>query len=593
MSRKYHAVAWTRSKKKYDMVVAAFILVYAATFAWATLARQPNMTAETLVMRASGSLAFVLMSAILLAGPLARISPRFLPVVRNRRHLGVATFFVALAHGCTALFQFHFQGELNPLASLLQDGGATGGFPPTAEPPFQLLGAAVLVVLFLMAATSHDFWLANLGPGAWKALHMLVYPAYAVLLGHVAFGPLRQEATGVAWAATAATAAAVFGTHLLTAWAKRGPSRRRRGDDSLLEIDGDAYFRSIRAANLADDGHVVQLEERRAALFRHGSRAVCVSNACSHQMGPLGEGKIVDGYVTCPWHGFQFDPATGRAPPPYEDCVETYDTAVRDGWVWVRTTPNPPGTTARSARIEEAARCGGMPESRTWSRQLTAASLVAAVAAALVAAISHHKLPKASFEFGATRTVTGFVVAEPYPALIVPRGPTSSRYLLVGPGKRGADPLIAGVVDQWATLDGTLVFRDGHTMVEVVPGTVVPAAPRPPPQHPAAEDLGLQVVEGEIVGAKCYMGVMNPGEGIVHRACATLCILGGVPPLLRATRPGGQAETFVLVSADGKAVGRQVLDRVGTPVRVTGRVVRQGTTLFIHAAPNAFRQLKR
>ena len=50
-----------------------------------------------------------------------------------------------------------------------------------------------LVILFVMAATSHDFWLANLTAPVWKALHMLVYVAYALLVGHVALGSLRPE----------------------------------------------------------------------------------------------------------------------------------------------------------------------------------------------------------------------------------------------------------------------------------------------------------------------------------------------------------------------------------------------------------------
>lgn len=595
MSRQYRAVAWTPAKKKYDAAVAAFMLIYAAVFAWATLVRQPNMTAETLLMRISGSLAFVMLSGILLAGPLARISPRFLPVLRNRRHLGVATFFVALIHAATALFQFHFLGDLNPLVSLLQDGGATGG--ASAGLPFQLLGAAVLVVLFLMAATSHDFWLANLGPGVWKGLHMLAYPAYAVLLGHVAFGALQQEASDLAWAATAATATAVFGIHVLAAWRERTARTKGAGGEASPGIDDRGYSRTVRIDCLADaHGRVVDLEGRRVAVFRNGLLVACVSNVCSHQMGPLGEGKIVDGYITCPWHGFQFDPATGRAPAPYEDCIETYDTEVRGEWVWIRTTPNAPGATARNGQIREAAKDDATAEPaakpRTWARQLTAASLAAAVATALVAAASQRKLPKASFEFGVVRSTTGFVVADPYPSLIIPRGPVSSRYLLVGPGKHGADRLVAGMVGKWAKLDGTLVFRDGYTMVEVVPGSVELASSRPPPQRAIAENLGLQAIEGEIVGAKCYMGVMNPGDGVVHRACAKLCIQGGVPPLLRATLVGGRTEILVLTGPAGEAVDKQVLDRVGLPVRATGTVVRQGSTLFFQVAPGDIRRTR-
>ena len=59
--------------------------------------------------------------------------------------------------------------------------------------PFELLGLAALLILFLMAATSHDFWQKNLGPSVWKGLHMLVYLAYALLVMHVALGALQGD----------------------------------------------------------------------------------------------------------------------------------------------------------------------------------------------------------------------------------------------------------------------------------------------------------------------------------------------------------------------------------------------------------------
>ena len=69
-------------------------------------------------------------------------------------------------------------------------------------------------------------------------------------------------------------------------------------------------------------------------------------------MGPIGEGKIVDGCITCPWHGFQYDPVTGCSPPPFTERIETYDVLLQDGFVWVNPTPNELGTEARVAILE-------------------------------------------------------------------------------------------------------------------------------------------------------------------------------------------------------------------------------------------------
>ncbi|HET7339569.1 MAG TPA: Rieske 2Fe-2S domain-containing protein [Candidatus Dormibacteraeota bacterium] len=56
----------------------------------------------------------------------------------------------------------------------------------------------------------------------------------------------------------------------------------------------------------------VEVEGRRVLLHREGTRVYAMENACSHLGGPLDEGKIANGVVTCPWHGSQFRLADGR-----------------------------------------------------------------------------------------------------------------------------------------------------------------------------------------------------------------------------------------------------------------------------------------
>ena len=352
MSHVYQAVGWSPQKRKYDLLIAVCMAVYLCAFTAITLAIQPHITIETLLLRATGSLAFVMLSFILLIGPLARMSPRFLPVLYNRRHLGVATFLVALVHGAFATVQFHALGEVNPLASVLSSDGS---FTDGGAFPFQPLGAIVLGVLFIMAATSHDFWLANLTSRVWKGLHMAVYGAYAVLLGHVALGALQGEGKGYLWPVTGAVALTVFALHLYTGLAER--RRDQAGAARVGGPDGHAgYVRTdVPAAEIPDgEGRVVPLGGERVAVFRNGTEISCISNVCRHQMGPLGEGRIIDGCVTCPWHGFQYDPVTGCAPPPFDDRLETYDVAIHDGFVWVNPVANPLGTASRTARLPVA-----------------------------------------------------------------------------------------------------------------------------------------------------------------------------------------------------------------------------------------------
>jgi nitrite reductase/ring-hydroxylating ferredoxin subunit len=90
------------------------------------------------------------------------------------------------------------------------------------------------------------------------------------------------------------------------------------------------------------------------AVFRWDGKLAAVSSVCQHQNGPLGEGRILDGCITCPWHGFQYDPETGAAPPPFTERVPTFRVRVRDGRVLVDPRPNPPGTRVAPALLSEA-----------------------------------------------------------------------------------------------------------------------------------------------------------------------------------------------------------------------------------------------
>ncbi|HSE65472.1 MAG TPA: ferric reductase-like transmembrane domain-containing protein, partial [Gemmatimonadales bacterium] len=190
MSNFYQAVNWNRQKRIYDTTLATGVLLYLALFTATTFALDPNATAETTLIRALGTCALVLLHLILCIGPLCRLNPRFLPLLYNRRHLGVTMFILALAHATFATIQSHALGDVNPLVSILI-GSADAR--RVSQFPFELAGVAALGILFLMAATSHDFWLANLTAPVWKALHMLVYVAYGLLIVHVGFGALQSE----------------------------------------------------------------------------------------------------------------------------------------------------------------------------------------------------------------------------------------------------------------------------------------------------------------------------------------------------------------------------------------------------------------
>src|SRR5499425_1390695 len=227
MSHQYVAVGWNRQKRVYDLVLLAGIVFYLGIFITLGNSLFPYATAETMLIRATGSAAFLLLHVVLCIGPLCRLDSRFLPLLYNRRHLGVATFLLGSVHGVFGIIQFHGLGDKNPLVSLLT---ANRNFASLTEFPFQQLGFFALVILFLMAATSHDFWLKNLTPPVWKGLHMLVYVAYALLIGHLAFGLLQSETSPWLAVGVGASLVTVLGLHLLAAGRER---RRDAGEPAL------------------------------------------------------------------------------------------------------------------------------------------------------------------------------------------------------------------------------------------------------------------------------------------------------------------------------------------------------------------------
>jgi hypothetical protein len=135
-------------------------------------------------------------------------------------------------------------------------------------------------------------------------------------------------------------------------------------------------------------------------------------------------------------------------------------------------------------------------------------------------------------------------------------------------------------------LQGQLIYRDGATMVETMPGSIVVVGIAPPVQE-IARDLGIVTVNGEIVDTKCYLGVMNPGQGKVHRDCAARCLSGGIPPIF-ITTDGHQQ--LLLVSPDGRALGRDALrEFIAEPIQIQGVLLEAGPTRLLKIDPRALR----
>jgi len=202
-----------------------------------------------------------------------------------------------------------------------------------------VLGIAALLVLFFMAATSHDFWLSFLTPPVWKALHMALYVAYGLVVMHVALGAMQFDHSPALALMLVGGFAIVSVLHILAGARERELDRGTAAGDWIV-VGAPRAIPDKGARIVAPAGG------ERIAVFRDGSRIGALSNLCAHQNGPIGEGRIIDGCITCPWHGFQYRLEDGCAPPPFTERLATYRLRLRDGLIEVETRPLPPGTPA-------------------------------------------------------------------------------------------------------------------------------------------------------------------------------------------------------------------------------------------------------
>ena len=128
-------------------------------------------------------------------------------------------------------------------------------------------------------------------------------------------------------------------------------------------------------------------------------------------------------------------------------------------------------------------------------------------------------------------------------------------------------------------------------MIELAPGAgSVEEADGPAGVLAGRESLGSVALRGEIVDSKCYLGAMRPGDGKAHRACAQLCIAGGLPPMLVATGPASGPEYYMLTTDEGGMANALVRPFVAEPVEVTGTAERLGDLLFLRVDPGGIRR---
>jgi len=188
-------------------------------------------------------------------------------------------------------------------------------------------------------------------------------------------------------------------------------------------------------------------------------------------------------------------------------------------------------------------------------------------------------------------SITGVVKAEPYP-MIVTSDRATHPVLIVQLGKLSATVILAPMDGKTVSVEGFMIERGPWQMMEIEgPESVVeaPALALAPPSESAGMHVSLV---GEIVDSKCMLGVMKPGAGKVHRDCAELCMMGGMPPMLLVKNDRGDKAAYLLVDQNGDAVGKRLIPHIAVPVALEGFAFRLGDMTAIKIDPESVAELR-
>jgi hypothetical protein len=198
------------------------------------------------------------------------------------------------------------------------------------------------------------------------------------------------------------------------------------------------------------------------------------------------------------------------------------------------------------------------------------------------------------FDWG-PQTLEGVLRLDPYPTLFVTEGTervaAGTTVMLAGVGKTGVQERTTFLNGRRVRASGIILKRGELDMMQVSGGEASLAAlPGYGPAVPG-EPLGRWRLAGEICDGKCLAGAMRPGQGPAHKACANLCLVGGIPPVFVASAPLAGEEFLLIGGPDGGPLPDALYDQVATLVELEAEVERRGDILVMRVDPATVREL--
>ena len=218
---------------------------------------------------------------------------------------------------------------------------------------------------------------------------------------------------------------------------------------------------------------------------------------------------------------------------------------------------------------------------RRFFVQSGAALMLGAAGVAGTAAAFQNAPGAGQWDAALERDWVGLLIAAPYPMLLTKDIDGTQKTALISClGKCGVRGRFEEMAGRYVAITGSVIQRGQHVMISVVdgPNWLRPVDPVPvvAPERVFVTSLALR---GEVLDSKCWFGAMRPSHGKGHKACASLCIRGGIPPAFFAS--DGKAKGALLILTDRRQQwDDRLLPFVADPVEVRGDVYRRGDQLL-------------
>lgn len=100
-------------------------------------------------------------------------------------------------------------------------------------------------------------------------------------------------------------------------------------NENWVEVGATDSIEEGKAIEWVSSGHIL-------AIFRVEGELLAIDGMCAHQGGPLAQGTVEHGCVTCPWHGWQYELATGIQTINRQPLQATYPVREREGIIEVK-----------------------------------------------------------------------------------------------------------------------------------------------------------------------------------------------------------------------------------------------------------------